>query len=279
MRKLTLFVLSTLLMVAPRSFAFDKEVLKTHLRKAFNIDSSVPITIGDPKPSQFEVFQSVPVTFGQQQQTILLSKDDRYYIVGNVMDTTVDPDKDRMSKINLTKAPSKGSSKAPVTIVEFSDLQCPNCVKAHEVIDAKLFNDYPGNQVRLVFKHFPLSMHEWAEPAAVAADCAGQQSNAAFWKMIDTIYKNGEKSLKLDNVKDQVKKFAADLKLDQKKFDACLDDQAAIDKVRKEKQEAGVLGINATPTFVVNGRFVRGNNYEGLKSVIDEKLKETPVKK
>lgn len=280
MRKIALSVLAVLLLIAPRVYALDKEALKTHLRKAYNIDSYVPIEIGDPAPSQFDNFYTISVTFGQQPQSILLSKDERYYIVGNVMDLTVDPDKERVSRVDISKSPSRGSAKAPVTIVDFSDLQCPNCVKAHEVIDEKLFKDFPNNQVRLVFKHFPLSMHEWAEPAAIAAECAYQQGNDAFWKMADRIYRSGEKDIKLTNVKDKVKEYASEQKLNRKKFDACLEDPAVLEKIHKEKLEGQNVGVNATPTFMVNGRFTRGNNYDGLKALIDEKLKEAaPAKK
>jgi protein-disulfide isomerase len=277
MRKKMILGLFVLAFVSP-SFALDKDAFADHLRKAFNIDNYVPISVGDPVPSQFEGFLSLPVSFGPQKQSLLISKDERFYIWGSVMDRSIDPDKDRMSKLDFSKSFYKGSKTAPVTIVEFSDLQCPNCQKGHVVLDEKLFKDYPNNQVRLIFKHYPLSMHDWAEPASVAAECAGQQGNDYFWKMVDKVYGKIEE-INVKNVAEKTRKFSEELKLDATKFKACVESPLVLEKIRKDKQEGAAVGVNATPSFLVNGRLIRGNRYDDMKLVIDEKLKAAKTKK
>lgn len=160
--------------------------------------------------------------------------------------------------------PSRGPAQAKVTIVEFSDFECPFCSRAIPTVE-KVMKDYDG-KVRLVFRHFPLEMHPKAEKAAEAGACAADQNK--FWEMHDRMFKDQSKL----NVPD-LKKTAHDLGLDSARFDKCLDQgekRALIDADLKAGSEAGV---NGTPAFFINGFFINGAvPYEDFKQALDREL-------
>src|SRR5687767_15104755 len=140
MKKLSLICLSFFLSI---SFvhALDKKWLESHLRKNFSIDMRTPITIGDFIPSPFGNLSVATVTIGTNNFPIYLTQDEKNYFWGSVYDLTVDPDKEREKKISLKNVHFKGSPNAKVTVVEFSDMQCPYCQKAHEMISTDLFKN------------------------------------------------------------------------------------------------------------------------------------------
>jgi protein-disulfide isomerase len=160
--------------------------------------------------------------------------------------------------------PSKGPDQAKVTIVEFSDFECPFCVRAEPTVK-QLLEAYPG-KIRLVYRDFPLPMHPHAPKAAEAAHCAADQGK--YWEMHEKLFAN---STKLDVA--DLKGYAKDLKLDQAKFDKCLDSgekATVVEKNRKAGEEAGVSG---TPAFFINGRSISGAQpLEAFKKIVDEEL-------
>lgn len=160
--------------------------------------------------------------------------------------------------------PSKGPPTAKVTIVEFSDYECPFCVKAEETMKAVLAA-YP-EKIRLVYRDFPLPMHSKAPKAAEAAQCAGDQGK--FWEMHDRLFAaNG----KID-VPD-LKAYAREIGVDGAKFDSCLDSgnkAKVVEANRKAGEEAGVTG---TPAFFINGRVLSGAQpADAFKAIIDQEL-------
>jgi protein-disulfide isomerase len=263
------------------ALALDKPWLERHLRATLGLDSRVEITIGESRPSSFAGLTEIPLTVAQGQYMIYVTPDEKNYFWGNVYDLTVDPDKERAKKISLKNVRSKGSPTAPVTIVEYTDLQCPYCTNAHEALSKNLYSTYSEDQVRWVFKHFPLGMHPWAEPAAIASECAGQQKASAFWDMTDRYYKN-QREITPENIKAKSLEYIAELKLNKSKFETCLKSDAVAAKVEAEKAEGEAIGVSSTPSLFVNGRMKRGfRSFEDLKILIDEKLLEArkPTKK
>src|SRR6185503_4140123 len=124
---------------------------------------------------------NLEVSLGQQTQNIAfyVSRDGKYLFRGDAVDLSVDPLKQVMSKIKLDDQPERGPKDAKVTIVEYSDFQCPFCARAYTTFEQEVMKDY-GDKVRFVFKNFPLtSIHPWAEDAALASECAFQQGNDA----------------------------------------------------------------------------------------------------
>jgi protein-disulfide isomerase len=180
----------------------------------------------------------------------------------NVQILLTEPEAER---VNVeAKGPAKGPSDAKVTIVEFSDFQCPYCSRAKETVD-KVMADYNG-KVRLVFRDYPLPFHDKATKAAEAGLCADEQKK--FWELHDHMFAN-QGQLDVDALKAAAKTKG----LDTKKFDECLDsgkNSAAVQASMKAGQE---LGVEGTPHFFINGRALSGAQpYEKFKEVIDAEL-------
>lgn len=160
--------------------------------------------------------------------------------------------------------PSKGPADAKVTIVEFSDFECPFCSRVNPAI-AQVMKEYEG-KVRVVFRHFPLPMHPNAPKAAEASLCADDQGK--FWEMHDALFAN-QQALSVPDLKD----YAKTIGLDQAKFDACLDSGSKAEQVAKDMSEGEAAGVTGTPAFFVNGRMLAGAlPFEEFKKVIDAEL-------
>jgi protein-disulfide isomerase len=179
-------------------------------------------------------------------------------------DTTV-----RRVDVSTDDDPSIGPANAPVTIIEFSDYQCPYCQVWYQQVYQQLIASYP-NKIRFVYRDLPLSMHPEAIPAAEAADCAGDQG--AYWKYHDALFdqKYGLSRTAYDH-------YATDLGLDLKTFDTCLDSQHYLGEVQADASDAARVGLNSTPSFVINGRILIGAlPIADFKAVIDEELAAKP---
>jgi predicted DsbA family dithiol-disulfide isomerase len=162
-------------------------------------------------------------------------------------------------------SPSRGPAGAPVTIVEFSDFQCPYCSRAIATLK-KIEETYAG-KVRLVYRDYPLvNIHPAAARAAEAAACADDQGK--FWAMHDSLFQGQDKLAEAD-----LKKRAADLGLDTAKFEECLASGRHTADWKKDSEDAERYGISSTPAFFINGRVLVGAQpYEAFARVIDEEL-------
>lgn len=162
--------------------------------------------------------------------------------------------------------PAKGPESAPITIIEFSDFQCPFCGKAKTTVD-DVVNLY-GDRVRLVFRHFPLPFHESAPKAAEAAACAQDQDK--FWEYHDKLFAN-QQALKVEDLK----KYAADLGLNSARFNECLDSGKKADLIKKDMNAGEAAGVSGTPTFFINGIGLSGAvPSEDFKTIIDSEMKK-----
>lgn len=146
--------------------------------------------------------------------------------------------------IDLGKAPIAGKADAKVTIVEFSDFQCPYCREAHRVI-GELQKAYP-NDVRVVYRDFPLPQHPQARPAALAAECAHEQDK--FWPYHDKLFQDQATLAAAD-----LNRYAQEVGLKQDQFQACLADGRAERGVKEDEEAARRLGVQGTPAMFVNG--------------------------
>jgi protein-disulfide isomerase len=164
--------------------------------------------------------------------------------------------------------PAIGSSSAPVTLVEFSDFQCPFCQRVAPTL--KQVKDKYGDKVRVVWKDFPLTqIHPQAFKAGEAAHCAADQGK--FWEYHDRLFAN-QQALQPNDLK----KHAADLGLDATTFASCLDSSKYGERVRDGVAQGSRLGVNSTPTIYINGRVLSGAQpYEVFAAVIDEELSKT----
>ncbi|MAY79381.1 MAG: hypothetical protein CL930_01175 [Deltaproteobacteria bacterium] len=166
--------------------------------------------------------------------------------------------------ISTDDDPSIGPDDAAITIIQFAEFQCPYCGRAKEVVD-QLMEKYPG-KIRMVFRDFPLSFHDRAIPAAVAANCAGEQDQ--YWPMYDVLMANQRALSESD-----LTRYATDLKLDLKKWNTCRKDPAQEAEVQKDFEDGSKAGVTGTPAFFVNGIFLNGAQpIEAFSEIIDQEL-------
>ncbi len=165
--------------------------------------------------------------------------------------------------------PSIGPADAPITIVEFSDYQCPYCTAFYQQTYDQLMSSYPG-QIRFVYRDLPLPGHPESLPAAEAANCAGEQGD--YWS-----YHNALFSDKYPLGRAAYEQYASDLGLDPVAFAACLDDHHTRAEAQEDAADAARLGLNGTPSFVINGRiFIGAHPFADFKAIIDEELAAKP---
>jgi protein-disulfide isomerase len=165
--------------------------------------------------------------------------------------------------------PSIGPADAPITIVEFSDYQCPYCQAWYQQTFDKLMASYPG-KILFVYRDLPLPMHPQAVPAAEAANCAGEQG--AYWKFHNALF-SGQYSLG----RTAYEQYASDLGLDTAAFTACLDDHHTQAEVEADAADGARLGLSGTPSFVINGQILVGAQpFEQFKAIIDADLAAKP---
>jgi protein-disulfide isomerase len=167
-------------------------------------------------------------------------------------------------QVSAANGPSRGNASAPILMIEFSDFQCPFCLRAHATIE-QVLKTY-GDQIHFVYRNYPLPSHPNARPAAEAAACAADQGK--FWPYHDRLFEQQSKLSDSD-----LKQHAAALGLDTAKFDACVDShqfKALVDADTRDGEQAGVDG---TPAFFINGRMLSGAQpFESFKRIIDEEL-------
>jgi protein-disulfide isomerase len=165
-----------------------------------------------------------------------------------------------VQNISADDDPARGDANAPVTIVEFTDFQCPACAAMHPVLE-EILKSY-GNKVRFVVRDFPLSQHEYARKAAEAANAANAQGK--YFEYVTLLFKN-QKALDVP----ALKKYASELGLNRARFDADLDRDVYAAEVKKDVEDGEMYGIGSTPTIFVNGIQLRTLSAEGLREAID----------
>lgn len=170
----------------------------------------------------------------------------------------------RATDISIDGAPIRGAEDAPITIVAFSDFQCPYCSRVHPTMQ-RLLATYPQS-VRLVFKHNPLPMHPDAPLAHRASIAAGEQDH--FWEMHDLIFTNIR-----DLSRSTLMSYATELDMDLTKFVADMDSERVASILNSDMAESERLGVNGTPTFYINGQFVSGAQpFENFQVLIEREL-------
>ncbi len=160
-----------------------------------------------------------------------------------------------------------GDKNAPVTIIEFSDYQCPFCGRFWSQTLPQIKQNYVDTgKVKLVFRDFPLDFHPFALPAALATECVREKGgDAAYWKMHDKIFEN-QASLSADNLKSWAKSLGYDIV-------SCLDSKKYQNEVQKDQQEGSAAGVQGTPAFFVNGKLISGAQpYTVFQQAIDAAL-------
>lgn len=176
-----------------------------------------------------------------------------------------------MGSFALREANRKGDPAAPITIVEFSDFQCPFCRRAYDQVLPQIVRDYVDTgKATLVYKHTAFLGPE-SSWAAVAAECAADQNR--FWDFHNLLFnrQNGENQGAFS--KDKLLSFAAELKLDLTQFEPCLNNDETLARVQADTQEGRQAGVTGTPTFFINGRKIAGAQpYDRFRAIIEPLL-------
>jgi protein-disulfide isomerase len=173
-------------------------------------------------------------------------------------------------KVPVGDAPTKGGRQPKVTIVEFSDFQCPFCSRVNPTL-AQVMKDY-GNDVQIAFRHLPLPFHDNAMPAAEASEAAREQGK--FWEMHDKLFASQANLSRAD-----LEKYAQEIGLNMGKFKASLDSHKWKDRIKHDSEDAEKYGARGTPNFFINGRNLRGAQpLESFKTTIDEEIKKADGK-
>jgi protein-disulfide isomerase len=289
--QLTFIALLLALTATPTATGADLDVEAAKAQVLGNLQLKYPqlaqieVTISELTPSPYEGLDQGTFTLqgqrGPQTQRFFVSRDlTTLFIIADEVDVSKTPaeieaaiaeraaaEAERMAQVrtrleeSTVGLPARGNPDAPVTIVSFTDFQCPYCSRGAATMD-EVLRRYPED-VSLVIKHFPLGFHAWARPAAIAALCAGEQNDDAFWALHDAFFAN-QKRFTAENVVATSQEYLADSDVDMERWARCAGDPtdeahiAAAQQVDADMAMAQSLGVTGTPAFFVNGEFVNG---------------------
>ena len=279
----TLLLINFLVVCSVTAQGFDQEQLLANLRFRIPDLEGAELTIGELEPSLYSGLKRGSLTInGQQTLQFLLSEEQGHLILltTNPIDVSLTEAEiaeklaEQATQEKLVAAethialsrfaegkPSRGPSDAPITIYEFSDFQCPYCARASTVIE-ELLNKYP-EEVRFVYLHYPLGMHDWAKPAAVVADCAARQSEAAFWVLHDNFFEL-QSDISSESMPQQARSWLQETDIDLDAWQICTVDESSaahqnvLLQVDISSAMAERFGLTGTPAFFVNGHLLSG---------------------
>lgn len=247
------------------------------IRETFKVPDTTKLTVGTFHASTAADFQqgSLVADDGktkQEPRPLLLAKDGRHLILGEIYDLGVDLQAHALRTISLRNAPYQGPVNAPVTLVEYADLQCPTCAKMHEFIENELLPRYPG-KIRVVFKEFPLiGIHDWSLIAAIGCQCAYQLNPTSYVPLRSAIFRS-QMNINIANVRDMVLNYGEQAGADRVKLAACMDSKASMPRIDADLKEAKAVHVDRTPTAFVNGKMLIGlPSNEDYYRAVDEVL-------
>jgi protein-disulfide isomerase len=240
------------------SLSPEQKNIEAFLRRYYALGTDVQVLVGQPQPigdsGLRETTVEVKTAEGSDKVKMYLSKDGRYLIRGEVTDMTTDVLGDTAAKIDTANSATLGNPSAPITLVEFSDFECPVCRGLHDALRGPIE-----------------ALHPWARTAALAGRCAYAQEPKSFWKMYDFIYDNQE-LISPSNAWDKMLDYAAQSKLNVDNFKACLASPQAAAEVDASLANGNLLEVHSTPTIFVNGRRVVGADPHAIQQYLDYEI-------
>jgi len=278
--KLLAFVIASIIGSSPVVAAevppkIDKTRFAAYVRYAEAFTPDVKIEVGDPVPSAYEGYFRVLVRLSLREQVAdrvyYVSSDGKHFVNGQIWDINKNPFADMLERLP-TQGPHFGPENARVTIVVFSDFECPYCKAMAETMRENIPRFYP-NDVRVIFLDFPLSSHRWARAAAEAAHCLGEQKATAFWAFHDWIFAHQQEVTDAKQPEGSIELQAAEIArqqgIDEAAVHHCVETHSAADAVNSSVRLGRELGITQTPTLFVNGRMISGAvSWETLDTLI-----------
>jgi len=251
----------------------SEETVNAFMHKMFGYDPSVTWEVVSIKPSSIAGISEVNVNLknpqGQQNTKLYVAADGQHALIGEIIPFGSEPfAAARMALEKGIDGPTRGPADAPVTIVEFSDLQCPHCKEAQPTIDKLMSKE---KNARLVFQNFPLQSHDWAAKAAAYADCVGRSSNDAFWKFMQGVY-DAQSDILTTNADEKLTALADKSGVKGSDIAACAAKPETASRVEHSVALGKSVDVTGTPTLFINGRKianVAGLPYDMLKQLVE----------
>jgi protein-disulfide isomerase len=252
-----------------------EDTVNAFLFQMFGYDPTITWKVVDIHASEVPGLADVSVVLtnsqGSNQNRLLVSSDGKHAIAGDILPFGAKPFEDARIKLEKgVNGPAKGAAKAAVTIVEFSDMQCPHCAKAAPAVD-QLLAQVPD--AHFVFQNFPLPMHDWAEKAAGYVDCVGRASgggaaNDLVWKFIQKTF-DEQANITASNADEKLKAIATASGANADEIAACAVKPDTQARIQASLALGKSVGVNSTPTLFINGRNASGYPVEVQKKIVD----------
>lgn len=269
---LSLLIVSTLSIAAERPCpaigASDISKLATYVQKKYRLQDVEVKELGFVEESCYRRLR-----FSTEARSIdLVASPDLRFLTRELLDSRIDPieEEEQRARVIAAKLASPGSASmgskdAPITMVLFSDFQCPFCSRMATGLMTEIM-PADGDKIRLIFRNFPLPMHPWARAAAEATSCAATQDDKYFWELHDYIFGH-QRELTAENI---VEKLLAVTDLDVVRFKACVDGHDTAAQVDRDIAFGKEMRVAGTPTLFINGQRVPGFHAEQIKTLIRE---------
>jgi len=256
---------------APKAVLPSEDTVNSFLYQMFGYDATITWKVAEIRPSEAAGLAEVTVVItnpqGSNAYKLYVTPEGKHALMGSVMPFGAKPFDDARAKLEKgVTGPAKGPAKAAVTIVEFSDMQCPHCKNAAPNIEQLLALE---PEVHFVFQNFPLPAHNWADKAADYVDCVGRASNDAVWKFIQKTF-DEQSNITEENADEKLKAIATDSGVNADAIAAC-----AVKPDTKIRVEASAalgksVGVSGTPALFINGRNVNPTEQVDLLKKIVE---------
>jgi protein-disulfide isomerase len=251
----------------------SEETINSFMQQMFGYQPDVKWQIVSVKPAEAEGLAQVDLLMstpqGQQGNRFYVSPDGKHAVVGDIIPFGARPFDAANAELQKgVNGPARGPATAPVTIVEFSDLQCPHCKEAEPIMDKLLGEE---KNVKLVYQNFPLPSHDWAQKAATYADCVGRSNNDAFWKFIGSVFES-QSDINAANADEKLTALADKAGVKGTDIAACAAKPETTSRVEHSVALGKAVDVNSTPTVFVNGRkigSVTGIPYDILKKIVE----------
>jgi protein-disulfide isomerase len=232
-----------------------------HIRQEFKVPETTTLTVGPFHDSGIPNFLATSIAAqsdkGKQTEDFYATSDKQVFVMGKIFNMGVDLRREALRTMATVNQPSQGPAHAPVTIVEYADLECPMCGKLHLFLENDLLPKY-GDKVRVIFKEFPLvQIHDWSLTAAIANECVYKLKPEAFAPYRTLIFQN-QTTTNAANVRDNLLAYADQVGVDRSSLAGCLDSKASMQRIDEGTSEARQLEVQSTPTCFINGRMLVG---------------------
>jgi protein-disulfide isomerase len=268
--------------VCPTIREDQKAALCRYVQRKYRIPDSVRISIGGVTDVNGTCYQKIHFVSSRSNFDVnLFLTPDRKFLVQDLIDFAVDPIAEEKRQQSVRRRdlekddgrPSLGPPDAPVTIVVFSDFQCPYCSRFAETFKQVSSQE---KRVQFVFRNLPLDMHAWAKPAAVAAGCVQMQDKTAFWRVHDYLFEH-QREIDLSNLRPKLMNFVTSIRnVRSEQLRDCMDRQSSLPRIEKDLALASENKVHGTPTIFVNGQPATGGalTREYLLTLIRENLRD-----